>query len=105
VAVKDGPILGPPEGLVLDGREHDGRLVCVGIDGRRVMPALVIVGTRHRKCDSAETHGWVVPRPCRVGYSRIGSILAVVVADHPAAAIGRMQRFRPRTPATAVLGA
>jgi hypothetical protein len=42
VAVKDGPILGPPEGLVLDGREHDGRLVCVGIDCRRLMPALVI---------------------------------------------------------------
>ena len=31
-AVKDGPFLGPPEGLVLDGREHGGRLVCVGID-------------------------------------------------------------------------
>jgi hypothetical protein len=31
-AVKDGPFLGPPEGFVLDGREHDGRLVCVGID-------------------------------------------------------------------------
>jgi hypothetical protein len=30
-AVKDGPTWGPPEGLVLDGREHDGRLVCVGI--------------------------------------------------------------------------
>ena len=41
-AVKDGPLLGPPEGLVLDGREHDGRLVCVGIDCRLLMPALVI---------------------------------------------------------------
>jgi ABC transporter substrate binding protein len=30
-AVKDGPTWGPPGGLVLDGREHDGRLVCVGI--------------------------------------------------------------------------
>jgi hypothetical protein len=30
VAVKDGPGLGPPAGLVLDGREHGGRLVCVG---------------------------------------------------------------------------
>ena len=28
VAVKDGPFLGPPEGLVLDGREHAGMLVC-----------------------------------------------------------------------------
>jgi hypothetical protein len=36
-AVKDGPFLGPPGGLVLDGREHDGRLVCVG-----TMPALVV---------------------------------------------------------------
>ena len=32
----------PREGLVLDGREHDGRLVCVGIDRRRLMPTLVI---------------------------------------------------------------
>ncbi len=31
-AVKDGPILRPPGGLVLDGREHGGRLVCVGND-------------------------------------------------------------------------
>jgi len=37
-AVKDGP-LGPPEGLVLDGGEHAGRLVRVGIDR---MPLLVI---------------------------------------------------------------
>jgi hypothetical protein len=42
VAVKDGRILRPPGGLVLDGREHDGRLVCVGINRRRVMPALVV---------------------------------------------------------------
>jgi hypothetical protein len=28
-AVKDGPFLGPPGGLVLDGRERDSRLVCV----------------------------------------------------------------------------
>ena len=41
-AVKDGRILRPPGGLVLDCREHDGRLVCVGIDRRRVMPALVV---------------------------------------------------------------
>jgi hypothetical protein len=34
-AVKHGP-LGPPEGLVLDGREHDGRLVCA--DGTRTIP-------------------------------------------------------------------
>src|ERR1700733_15023604 len=26
------PFFGPPAGLVLDGREHDGRLVFVGID-------------------------------------------------------------------------
>jgi hypothetical protein len=26
VAVKDGPGLGPPAGLVLEGREHDGTL-------------------------------------------------------------------------------
>jgi hypothetical protein len=29
-AVKDGAFLGPPGGLVLDGREHAGRLVRVG---------------------------------------------------------------------------
>jgi hypothetical protein len=38
-AVKDGPTWGPPGGLVLDGREHGGRLVCVGI-GR--MTTLVV---------------------------------------------------------------
>jgi hypothetical protein len=31
VGVKDGRFL-PPEGLVLDGREHGGRLVCVARD-------------------------------------------------------------------------
>ena len=36
------PLLGPPEGLVLDAREHGGRLVCVGIDSRRLMPPLVV---------------------------------------------------------------
>jgi len=40
--VKDGPILGPPGGLVLDGREHDGRLVCVGIDLQALIPALIV---------------------------------------------------------------
>src|SRR6516162_11139596 len=30
-AVKDGPTWGPPGGLVLDGCEHGGMLVCVGI--------------------------------------------------------------------------
>jgi hypothetical protein len=41
-AVKDGPLLGPPGGLVLDGREHGGRLICVGIDRQHLMPALVV---------------------------------------------------------------
>jgi hypothetical protein len=42
-AVKDGRLLRPPEGLVLDGREHGGRLVCVGIDcRRRLMPPLIV---------------------------------------------------------------
>src|SRR5262249_35969499 len=37
-AVKDGPV-GPPEGLVLDGREHAGRLARVGTG---TQPALVV---------------------------------------------------------------
>src|SRR5262249_17750022 len=54
-AVKDGPSWGPPGGLVLDSREHGGRLVCVGvcrmmtlvvdrgeIPDRRMTPARVI---------------------------------------------------------------
>ena len=41
-AVKDGPILGPPEGRVLDGRERGGRLACVGIDLQTLMPALIV---------------------------------------------------------------
>jgi hypothetical protein len=41
-AVKDGRILGPPEGRVLDGREHGSRLVCVGIDLQALMPALIV---------------------------------------------------------------
>ena len=36
------PLLGPPEGLVLDGREHDGRLACVGADSDSVMLTLVV---------------------------------------------------------------
>src|SRR5215469_1024502 len=42
VAVKDGRFLGPPEGLVLDGHEHGGRLVCVAIDGCCMMPVFVV---------------------------------------------------------------
>src|SRR6266404_4952338 len=36
---RTAPLGGRPEGLVLDGREHDGRLVCAGIDR---MPTLVV---------------------------------------------------------------
>ena len=35
-AVKDGSILEPPEGLVLDGREYGGSLVGVGIGDPRL---------------------------------------------------------------------
>jgi len=42
VAVKDGRFPRPPEGLVLDGREHGGRLVCVAIDGCSMMPVFVV---------------------------------------------------------------
>jgi hypothetical protein len=41
-AVKDSRLLRPPGGLVLDDREHDGRLVCVGIASQHVMSALVV---------------------------------------------------------------
>src|ERR1700751_2125703 len=30
-AVKDGPLFGPPEGLVLDRREHGGKLMWAGV--------------------------------------------------------------------------
>jgi hypothetical protein len=30
-AVNDGPSLGPPEGLVIDGREHGGMLIGSGL--------------------------------------------------------------------------
>src|SRR5215471_17934827 len=42
VAVKDGRLLRPPEGLVLDGREHGSRLVCVAIDGCCMMSVFVV---------------------------------------------------------------
>jgi hypothetical protein len=41
-AVKDGRLLRPPAGLVLDGREHGGRLVCVAIDACGTMPVFVV---------------------------------------------------------------
>jgi len=41
-AVKDGRLLRPPEGLVLDGCEHGGRLVCAGNDADCVVPAFVL---------------------------------------------------------------
>ncbi len=43
-AVKDGRFLGPPAGLVLDGREHDGRLMRVGNDSGCLMAAFVVDG-------------------------------------------------------------
>jgi hypothetical protein len=41
-AVKNGHVLRPPVGLVLDGREHGGRLMCAGNDIACLMPALVV---------------------------------------------------------------
>ncbi len=41
-AVKDGRLLRPPEGLVLDGREHDGRLGFAGDNARCLMPLLEV---------------------------------------------------------------
>ena len=41
-AVKNGPFLGPPRGLVLDGRKHDGTLASVEIDRAIPVPALVL---------------------------------------------------------------
>jgi hypothetical protein len=41
-AVKDGRLLRPPEGLVLDGCEHGGRLVCVGNDVDCLVPTFVL---------------------------------------------------------------
>jgi hypothetical protein len=46
-AVRDGRLLRPPKGFVLDGCEHGGRLVCVGIDCRCVMPPLIVIGERY----------------------------------------------------------
>ena len=34
--------MGPPARLVLDGREHGGRLTCVGVDCRCAMPTLTV---------------------------------------------------------------
>jgi hypothetical protein len=41
-AVKDGRFMRPPAGLVLDGREHGGRLMWVGNDGPCLMSAFVV---------------------------------------------------------------
>jgi len=41
-AVKDGRILRPPAGLVLDGHEHGGRLMWVGNDSRAWYRPLVV---------------------------------------------------------------
>src|ERR1700735_4986122 len=58
VAVKDGPYLGPPKGLVLDGREHGGRLVCVGIGCCCMMPPLVV--DRGEISDRGMAAAWIV---------------------------------------------
>jgi hypothetical protein len=44
MAVKDGRFLRPPEGLVLDGREHRGRLVCVAIE-KATKPCILPLST------------------------------------------------------------
>jgi hypothetical protein len=41
-AAKDGPLLGSPAELVLDGCKHGGWLTCVGMDCRCVMPTLIV---------------------------------------------------------------
>jgi hypothetical protein len=62
-AVKDGPSLGPPEGLVLDGCEHGGRLVCAGIDCCCMMPPLII--DRGEISDRGGPAAWIVERSSR----------------------------------------
>jgi len=62
-AVKDGPFLRPPEGLVHDEPEHGGRLVSVGIALRSPVAAFTIchpsaVATIPR-IPSAERYKWV----------------------------------------------
>jgi hypothetical protein len=57
-AVKDGPSLGPHEGLVLDGCEHGGRLVWVGIDCCCMMPPLII--DRGEISDRGVSAAWIV---------------------------------------------
>src|SRR6476619_7027588 len=42
-AVKDGPLLGPPGGLVLDGSEHGDTLTCVGISRCLLTPLLKVL--------------------------------------------------------------
>jgi hypothetical protein len=57
-AVKDGPTWGPPGGLVLDGREHGGRLVCVGIS--RV--TTLVVWTNLRRLTPGYPHNLLLAR-------------------------------------------
>ena len=52
------PLSGPPEGLVLDGREHGGRLVIVGNDGHCVMPPFVV--DRREISDRGMAAAWIV---------------------------------------------
>ena len=52
-----------PEGLVLDGCEHGGRLVCVGIDCCCMMPPLII--DRGEISDRGGPAAWIVERSSR----------------------------------------
>ena len=73
VAVKDGRILRPPGGLVLDGREHDGRLVCVRINVS-VVAATGLTGSLRGEFDDFVDVDWLpIPRQQRVELMSLGS--------------------------------
>ena len=74
-AVNDGPVLGPPGGIVLDGSEHDGRLARTRCKIRHGLPEMKLVHGHTPQADKQVDHancaGGSTPDVSRAALSRL----------------------------------